>query len=268
MHYSACSFDGQQFRRRFVDGAVEIENSSDWTSDQGTFPQEYLINVGRAVPDVFDPAASRADQRLSDLIESDDFTVEADNEPVDDAICVCLRSSQGNRLWLDPACGYAARRWDITDPATGLLVERRSNRELAEAAPDLWLPRVCWRDLYGKPLGPAEYHNVPLFRYAIQVTSLTVNNVDDAVFRLEIAPGEQVFDSTILAADDSGVRQPLSYVMPADPQSIEHAIATALREREEQSAINREHSVIIWINLAILVFVCCALGWRRWRARS
>jgi S1-C subfamily serine protease len=113
-------------------------------------------------------------------------------EGVDGAACVVVdaeySATEGQKtvrlkevLWLDPALGYAPRRWETH--ADGVLRLRRTNADFEEFAPGCWLPWQASVE-HGAPAWvPAAYRNRPTDRVAIRLRRAVVNEVKEEWFR-------------------------------------------------------------------------------------
>src|SRR5262245_29040139 len=70
-------------------------------------------------------------------------------------------------LWLDPALGYAPRRWEVRDG--GVLVTRRANRQFEEFAPGCWLPWQAAVETGPPSWVPNKDHDQPVYRVVIRL---------------------------------------------------------------------------------------------------
>ncbi len=173
-----------------------------------------------------------------------------------------------DKVWLDPKLGYAVRKRE-TLYSPGVPAEIRRCMDFEEGPPGFWLPRTIWWERCGPPKAPAPYAGKPLARYVYTVSSLTVNDVPDALFELKIEPGWQVVDTSRLPPID-GVAQPIHYTMPADESDVEEVIATAIDVLDQENAKQRGARVFRWalVGTPVLLIglLVVSLVWRKWSA--
>jgi hypothetical protein len=230
---TVVAYDGTGLRRSDGPGTVLVPGRTSLDSDLSWFPQDYLRNIARQLPDVFNPLNDRRADRLPDAFGLGGYAVQEVCEEIDNAPClVVTRQGQGlvEKIWLDPTLGYAVRQREFRAPATGWLDVRYHNTDFTEVAPGLWLPKTCWWDLCGSWSGPEAYRGRPLVRYVYRVRRLSVNDVPDDLFALEIRPGARVVDGTVLPPR-GGHDDLLEYRMPADVSRMQAVIQEAVAKR-------------------------------------
>src|SRR5262249_48282374 len=84
-------------------------------------------------------------------------------------------------LWLDPAVGYAPRRWDTHND--GVLLTSRTNADFEEFAPGCWL---AWEGTItiGTPSwAPVPYGNQPATREVLRLRRAIVNQPNERWFK-------------------------------------------------------------------------------------
>jgi RNA polymerase sigma factor (sigma-70 family) len=86
-----------------------------------------------------------------------------------------------DKLWLDRARGWAARRREVRDAAGNLLL-RTSNSAFKEVSPKLWLPMECAEDYFPPPQATPEQRAKPAFTIRMKVTKVSVNQLDAEFF--------------------------------------------------------------------------------------
>jgi hypothetical protein len=245
--------------------SVKVLGPSNLPDDLIQMPQDYLVGLGRTLPDPIHPEKDRKDRRLPDAFKLGRFEVRPTPEEVDGSPCVVVTRPGRETYWLDPKVNYGVRKYERLAPRSEVVRERRQNRDFAEVAPGIWLPKVCTRDVCGPPLAPVPYRGAPMLRFTYTVTGFQLNNVPDSLFELKIKPGILVVDATRLPRKGDE-NQAVNYRMPADASQLEKAVEQALSEkadfeaRQEQGAQRRV--ALAWINGVLIVIIVVA-----WLAR-
>lgn len=221
--------------------ALAIEKPSDIKNEAIYFPQEYLDNLARMVPDAIHKENRREAERLPDAFATGGFTVRPATEEIDGAACVVIEGPRADIFWLDPALNYGVRKREIFDPASKVLQERRQNLDFREVAPGVWLPMLCRRDLCGPPRTPEPYRGKPLLRHKYTVKALVVNDVPDSLFQLKAPPGWMVADATVVPRTRSdGSDKYLGYRMPADERQLNEVVQEAVVRKVERDSKERQ----------------------------
>lgn len=263
------AFNGDVLRRKMSGMDSIIVDSASHPTDRGWIQQDYLHCLDMVQPDVFNAASDRAEHNLALALSKFEYRLEPGREPVEDASCLVLTREGHEKVWLDPAAGYALRRREVLDPASGLPRMRFTTHDLREVEPGLWIPYLCHWERFGPSWAPAEQRGKPLFRYVLSVKALNVNNVPDSLFELAFAPGSPVVDRTHVGED--GKRDPVAFNMPADPKRIDEAIQTALKNRDvvRPGVISGDPSRLRWTALGAVILLCGFCAWyvyRKWAA--
>ncbi len=178
-------FDGADAYLRMAGGMPAVK------LDAALFVSDpvYLIGLGLRPPDPKPRTdVRRAQERMwfpGNFAGYDEARVRPRTEAVDGAACVAVEASsvspraggplrrQTETLWLDPALGYAPRRWEVRDD--GVLATRRTNARFEEFEPGCWLPWEAAVET-GPPAWVAkEYHDRPAYRQVIRLKRAVVN---------------------------------------------------------------------------------------------
>ncbi len=211
---------------------AEIQNPDQVREYAINFPDEYLANILRALPNPFDPKDSRALLRIPDILDLGGITVRKELEDVDGTPCVVLTGEDRRTIWVDPRINYGVRKCEIFFDGTPYLKSRQVNREWKEFQPGIWLPAVAIKDECGPPEGPESYRGKAIYRTAYMIRSIKINDVPDSIFELSISAGETVLDATRLPGRD-GNKQHVVYTMPADAKHLDTVVKKALADRSK-----------------------------------
>lgn len=122
-----------------------------------------------------------------------EYHVLPQRQTIDGAECLVLERPKRDRLWLDPALGYAIRRRDFRRP-DGTLRDRVLLKNFAEAAPALWLPQLIVHEQYCGPGDPPDLQNKVSGVRTLQVNELKVAPLPDEQFIVPIPEGARVSD--------------------------------------------------------------------------
>jgi hypothetical protein len=258
------AFDGELLRRKsHKQGIADIRSATDAGDDSRWFPQAYLRSIGMALPDAMgapmDERRRRA--RLPDAFRLGGFVVESSREVVDGASCVVVSSPRRQRFSLDPALGFALRRAENFNAETGLLETRLINREFVQSLPGVWLPRVCWFERCGGPDLPPDYRGKPMVRYIFTVTKLSLNDVPDSLFALQIDAGYIVVDTPHVPPDSPMAA--VTYVMPANESEVDAAIEEAISARNRAHRMQTTTWIVLGANALVILAVIAIVGVRR-----
>ena len=269
-----AAWDGTQFLQKqtgtsggFDDDTaiVKLNGPSHVHDELIQLPQDYLVGLGRTLPDPMRTENDRKDRRLPDAFGLGGFEVHSTPQEVDGSPCVVVTRPGRETYWLDPKVNYGVRQYERLTPGPDVLRERWQNRDFAEVAPGVWLPKVCTRDLCGPPLAPAPYRGVPMLRFTYSITALQLNNVPDSLFELRIKPGALVADATRLPRKGDE-NQYVSYRMPADASQLEKAAEQALLEKAEYEAREAQNArrriALYGVNgvIAVMIVVWLLVG--------
>jgi hypothetical protein len=278
---SESAWDGTRFLQKLPGGSggmddatatVKINDPSNLPDDLIQMPQDYLVGLGRTLPDPLHPEHDRRDRRLPDAFGLGGFEVRSTFQEVDGSPCVVVTRPGQETYWLDPKVNYGVRKYERLTPRSDVVRERRQNRDFAEVAPGIWLPRVCTRDLCGPPLAPAPFRGAPMLRFTYKLTGWKLNNLPDSLFELKIKPGVLVADATRLPSKGDE-NQYVTYRMPADASQLEKAVEQALSEKANFEAKKEQDTqrrvAIVWVNgvITAIIFVPL-LAWLVRRKRS
>jgi hypothetical protein len=257
-HPFEVGFDGKDFHQREPSGHAMVLDVKTMPGFGGSFMQNYLRNLDRVLPD---PVGSPEDAKRHCFPEVPlpaGFEVRPTLEDFGGAHCVVVEDRGRERIWFDPATNFGVRKHEILDPDTGIVAERRVNTDFAEVSRGIWLPKTCYREICGPPSAPPTYRGKPLYRDVYLVSRISINDVPDSLFVVEITPGEQVFDAT-RAPGKGDKNRFVVYKMPADASQIDEAVSKALAdEAERRAGEGRTRSIwygVLTLNLAIIAVV-------------
>jgi hypothetical protein len=157
---------------------------------------KYLSNLGLRPAD---PSAGGKDGPPEDarrfpgsIARFETSRVRPAEEAVDGAACVVVEGEhaedvEGKRqrvrevIWLDPAVGYAPRKWEAR--TADRLLWRRTNADFREFASGCWLP-LAGVHMVGTPgWVAADLRDRPALSYHMRLLWARVNDVPDEVFK-------------------------------------------------------------------------------------
>ncbi len=249
---------------------IDKEKMKSSGSDAGDFNPEYLWLVFHSLPDVFDPARTRAGHRLPDAFSVCRTRLRPDLENIGEAPCVVIELDNVAELkdamlllWCDPRLNYSVRRWEKRSSKTGQVLERYELGDFQEVAKSVWLPKSCVRDAWAPPEAPEQIRKSPLVRWKYTVLELHANDVQDDLFKVKIPPGTQVVDST-------GKHAGLTYTMPADASHLDDVIQKAIVEEKGLSDAmtpSSSRQIFLTINILVLLALISIFVWRQLRKR-
>lgn len=266
MGKTETAFDGEKLLRYSasqdlmdVRGPSTAGNAGSW------FPQEFMTAVGMELPNPFFPEADHGrgvSVRVVDLLSMDGL--EGPRwENINKARCVVVGAANRQICWLDPAIGYALRKMEFFDPASGGRIGRYENLDFNEIAPGIWLPTTCWFDWCGSPSLPERYRGKPMVRYIYRVHKISINDVPDSLFHLDVRPGMRVVDDS--RGTENAPEKPVLFVMPADSAKVDEAVQKVLEERNRSA---RFWAYFITLNAAALIIIAgCAIRYRYWQRK-
>jgi len=230
------AFDGKVLRRMHKDGNfIELLGEPNYSSpegDSGFFNYEYLTTAFDALPDTINPKKTHADRRFPDVLDTAPVKVRPDPEPIDGANCVVLEIGPSFVVWVDPALGYAVRRWDYRDPKSGYVLCRNALAEFTQITPAFWFPRVASYTFFAPLDAPEAVKKVLAVTWTMRATELHANDVPDSLFTLATPPGIQVVDHTNAVMGANNLPVAAVYTMPASPGELDAVIAKSRAETE------------------------------------
>ncbi len=162
---------------------------------------EYLELCGWWPSD--DEPSSAADARIAAhlrfALKNPHYSLEDHMEPVDGRPCYVVQHPGVDRLWLDPAVGFAIRRREFYDEG-GMTVLRRSATDFQEydvidpagQRRAIWLPTRLAVE-YRSDETPGD-GSVPMAKEDFRVEKLSLNDVQDSDFLFTPPPGTLVYD--------------------------------------------------------------------------
>ncbi len=152
---------------------------------EGTARAELLDSLAPLSPDYWLPDAL---ERYRSEYHLRDGTHVSGGAP-----CVLLERPGADRLWIDPAHGFLARRRDTYYPGGAKLKERTTLDNLRQVD-GVWLPAKLVRETFGGLDEDESLHNKLCGRSTILLTSVSTEPLGDDYFLLSITPGMNVHD--------------------------------------------------------------------------
>ena len=170
----------------------------------------------------------------------------AGEETVEGVLCTVLERPGHDVLWVAPQHGYLLCRRDVYFGPEKPLRKRFLNKSLREIAPDVWLPMEQVLEEFHPVQAEPKLWNAVARRLVLQVTDVSVGDVQDSDLDVAIPAGARISDAI------SGVH----YVKGRDGtlslgravKSGELALMKAGRSKRPGS-----RSVLIWLNVAVLL---------------
>ena len=207
------------------------------------------------------------------IFQGGGYRVRQARETVGGADCWVVEDAGQDKLWLDPAKGYALVQrewnWGLNRP----LQFRYLNSDFKEVAAGLWLPLTARCEaMYDPDKGPKFAGKVQA-RYSITALWCQANNAPEDLFRFHYAPGVFVVDDTRL-----GDGKQIGYIAGQTPEDNEAALAQAIQEVKEKERLNNQMVKeedrssnrgwhIIWASVVLGLVVVAYQLVRRWRGR-
>ena len=181
---------------------------------------------------------------------------------VDGSECHVLESKYRQRIWIDPALGFAVRfremYQNITErpKETWPLAHRYSYRDFQKMSDTIWLPRVVDIVAYVSAKEPEGRWNLPGWSTSIHVKKLAVNDrVSDRLFKISFPPGTTVIDD---------IHNRFYFVGDAN----EELDITVSKERDRFPTSRTRHlSWLLVVNAILVVMIAVAIGYRYLRRK-
>jgi hypothetical protein len=153
-------------------------------------------------------------------------------------------------FYLDPAFGYAVRRWqEMTDDGR-LRVQSDCTRHKKLPGYEIWLPGMCRTDSYISGNLPGEYFDSPFQTDALEVSEYGTQAVPEKQFSLNYTtPGTDVTDNTLPEAQ-SGKRG-VSYQIPANPEDLDRVVAQARASTLRLAELEKQRYIIKMVLLVV-----------------
>ena len=188
------------------------------------------------------PENSELPHYLHLVLARNDCRVSPEQESVDGHRCHVIEFQSGrtlvDRIWLDPAFGFAVRRREKYEPGSGQLRTRYELSELREVGPGIWLPWVLRRTSFER--GTAGDRSAVRVATGL-VESAIVNQVAATIFKFQPPPGTltQDRDTRELSQTPGGLE-----FLDETIDTLKAIIATSA-PFQPQSAIGRTHPRMI-----------------------
>ncbi len=120
----------------------------------------------------------------------------ARQEAVDGAWCHVVEFPDAMKLWVDPKLDCACRKVENFEPRLKkwVLVNRAIASEFEEYASGVWLPRRYHNQSFLNMPGRPDLDGKVWIDSDMKVEQLSINNVEDMDFKLQVAPGTMIWD--------------------------------------------------------------------------
>lgn len=183
----------------------------------------------------------------------DRYRVLPQRETTDGADCVVLDWAGRDRIWLDPALGYAIRKREFQWPS-GTMRDRLVSRDFQHMAENLWLPREIVHEQFCTADDPPAMKNLVSGIRTIRVSEMRVEAAPESTFIVEVPEGAVVNDM---------VRH-IFYerVNPGD-DPIARAEAEVRRQLGQSSWLS---SWVTWLVAGVIALAVGLLAYRRFFA--
>jgi hypothetical protein len=180
-----------------------------------------------------------------------EYRVLPTQEEVDGVPCYVVESPAYSRFWVDPAVGYAWRRYEhYASPKNPQVSEMRVAGDFTEVAPGLWLPYSYMHQLF--TTDDASGKSVPYMQLSLKVHRIAVNQVTEDDFKVTIPVGVTVAD--LRTGTMREFRQP-----------IDDALASLADTAAQQLPQNSGWTMRRIVTLAAVVAILTVLPWLLWR---
>lgn len=225
-----------------------------------------------------DPSGNDKRNHIPRMFAADTFSVNPNRNKIEGVECVVLESKE-QKLWLDPALGFAVRRRDLFRQEK--LALQVHCRDFIEVLPGVWLPRQVTRYVIGVSAIrnlPVAYLGKKIAQIQEQVSSIEANKEShDSFFILKPKAGSFVLDRTLPPLDSTGKPMEgkegrrIRYIQPADSADLQQVVEEA--QKVAGASIEREQSKqrMRYLGIGVisgLIVVLATLALRRvWRAR-
>jgi len=211
------------------------------------------------------------------------FDISPMREQVDGSECMVLEARGYQRIWADPALGFAVRRREIFHEGT--LILQVHCRDFDQVVPGVWLPREVERVVIGSaeiPGLPINLRGKPLLKIREQVNRFEVNAASHSkMLILTPKPGSRISDHTLPPVDasgrpidDIGRRHQVTYIQPADAADLEPikheaqgVLGAQFLARQVKSRSGYVFRVVaFWLTIGVVGVVMLRWGLRRLHA--
>ena len=251
-------FDGKELHQRTPVGHASILDASTMGKTAQNFDQKYLENLDRVLPNPIGAPEDATRNCFPEVPLSGSFAVRPAPEDFDGARCVVVENRGRERIWFDPVRNFAVRKHEILAPDADFVAQRRINTDFTEVSRGIWLPKTCYREICGPPLSPEAYRGKPLYRDVLLVSRISVNDVPDSLFVVNIPPGDEVFDGTRATHEDAA-HELVVYKMPADASLIDETVRNKLAEEADRRAQEKRKQYfwygVLGVNLVIIAII-------------
>lgn len=277
-------FDGEVIREKLPQrsgpSAIQYTVKAAETANFRWIGVFYLDDVFLGVDDPGMPPAGIVGSRfkIPEMFSAATFTVAQDEEVIDGHRCVRVESMGYQRLYLDPALGFAVRRCDAW--FEGELTYTAEYSDFIELLSELWLPRRITRYRLGTGKTPAHRKGARLVKREYTIKELEVNKSRHADYFILTPPaGAVVVDKRVRPLKEApnvkpaanGAKRVIAYVQPADAKDVERAIEEARvadsmglqMSQMKQATSGRWKLVIAAVNIVLLLVAVHVIRRRR-----
>lgn len=243
------AYNGKRFIKAADKVISETADPRTLARDGGYFNQQYLYCTMMQQPDVFDASATRVNTNLAKSLDSGSLSL-VRTEELEGYLCHVLQRGDAHTIWIARQLGWAVVRQEYRT-SSGILSHVVMNSDFREYSEDLFLPMTCIWQRHATKNVPAQTLGTPIVEYHIHVDSLSINDVPDSLFEVQLPSGKI---AAVRDLDASGQVTIAAVRVPASPNQLDDAIA---RTRARKSGPTGERSLpVIWaFNIAIIVAV-------------
>lgn len=272
-----CSFDGTDLYQWYNEDKVAHVYGDDFIkrqdSDSGYINQDFMTVIFHSLPDVFSSKNTRADRRIPDIFGSDQPSIIRElPEQIDGANCVVIDLGKAVTAWCDPDLNYSVRRWILREDGTNRTLWQQDMSDFSEVTQGFWIPHTAVRLRWVLSKSPERLQKDPAMEYRYSVLNVHANDLPDSMFTPVLPVGTHINDFANGIELKPGVREALSYRVPAEGASLDKAAATAVEYRkaaEKASTAGRaDRSIWMWVinSIAVAVFIA-AIAIRFWQKK-
>lgn len=254
--HRALSFDGGETRILMLsqhariwpgDKRDQFDAPDDFLALQGYPKSEFRVRIGK----------SSVSCDITALLQRQDYSV-AGRQMVDATECIVV-AGPSDRLFFDPARGFALLRRQVVDPENATVQTNYVFQKLEEVQPTCWLARtISEESVTDQGRGSSS-----------QLTAVELDfvRVPDELFSLLFDPGISVEDVRHFAANADGTIPIVAYKIPAKPKDLDKVIALAVERRQvadvDATSVRTIRWVVVIVNLVTIAALVAFVARRR-----
>jgi hypothetical protein len=188
-----------------------------------------------------------------------EWKVQPTVEIVDGAECHVLESNQHQRIWVDPAIGFAVRfreiRFDVPGrPSKDWPLSSRFAFQDYRREDDIWLPTKVEVVSYPTTRAPENLWNQPTMKAVYTVDKLAVNDsVQDSLFKLTYPKGTMVYDKVAKRA----------YRIGDNNEELDYIVEQGSAQFVPQGSQTKRWFFVV-LNIVVVVGLIVILAFRAW----